>query len=378
MNRISSIQFAISGSWDWDHTSTDKGLFLYEHHSDSGELTLLDHILSGAKIGCTPVQGKNDLFYVVEERGTLDGRKAGGGGYIHVIRLNRERKKLEIVQRARSLAVNPSYCAVDPKNRYLAVVHHTSSRNTATKLYRDTDGTIVSRTEHDDAAAVLFTLNEDGTIGEAADFDVYPDEGNKVSLLHSVHFIPGTEYLVSADKGLDAVHIWKNSDGKLERTDSVKTAEGSDPRYIAFHPSLPVFYVNNEQKPVLYTFAFHDGKAELIHEETVMNKECRMKAMASDLLISKDGKHLYNALRICDMIAVYDIDQEGIPHFAGNISSQGSHNRGMALSPDGRFLYLCNMESDCIAVFAADETSGSLSEAFTISQSRASNMLFVR
>ncbi len=378
MKANKSSQYIISGSWDWDGKTTEKGLFLYRYNASDGSLILLDHILENMKAGFTPIQGKHDLFYVVEECGTLQGCKAGGGGYVHTIRLNRETEKLETVSRNETHAVNPSGCALSEDGRYLVAVHHTSSRNIATKLTRDENGNVLPMLVHDDAAVVLFHLNEDGTIGSLCDYDVYADSDSKVSLLHSVYSIPNTGLLVSGDKGLDAVHAFRIENGKLIRVNDVNTMNGSDSRYIALHPRLPLFYVNNEQKPLVYTCSYDQNGIRLVHTARTITEDADYKAMASDIVITRDGKHLYNALRICDEIAQFDIDEEGIPHFVKTVKGNGGHSRGMALSPDGRFLFICNMEADNITCFSINPDNGELTQHAVTVQSRAANLAFVR
>ena len=156
----------------------------------------------------------------------------------------------------------------------------------------------------------------------------------------------------------------------------LEVPDGSDPRYAAFHPEKPLFYVNNEQTSKLYTVTIQKktGRMKLLAETELMDQP--LIGMASDTVISPDGKYVYTALRMADMISVCSLDAKGIPHLSECVPSGGSNARGMAFSKDGRFLYVCNTESDVITVFRV-QTDGKLKKGREIRVSRPANLCFL-
>ncbi|MGN0967957.1 MAG: lactonase family protein, partial [Oscillospiraceae bacterium] len=68
-----------------------------------------------------------------------------------------------------------------------------------------------------------------------------------------------------------------------------------------------------------------------------------------------NGKVLYCTLCGLNLIVVCRIDENGVPRPVQRINSRGNLPRGIALSPDGRFLLSGNMVSGDITTFAVDE-----------------------
>ncbi len=365
-------KYAIIGSWDWDGTDTVKGVNTAAVNEKTGNLSRFRNYVPDVKSGCTAAV-RDNIIYFTDEQKTLKGNANGGGGYLYAAEVSSQ-GEIEIISQRPSLAVNPSYCTVDSTGRYLIAVHHGSSRNCATKIRKE-NGRIISEVVHDDAAAVLFELHADGTIGEAADAVFHEKEGRQ-SHLHSIYNVPDSGLLLICDKGLDCIYTYAVRRGKLVLKDTLSLPEGSDPRYGAFHPVLPLFYANNEQRSVLYTVRFNKrtGKLKLIGETQLMDQP--LIAMASDTVITADGKYLYTALRMADVISVCSADEKGMPHLIGTIDAGGKNARGINLSRDGRFLYVCNTESDVIAVFRI-QPDGTLKKSREIPCSRPANIRFL-
>lgn len=366
---------AIAGSWDWDGTDTEKGLTLLEWNEKTGALTPADHILPQAKIGCTPVRGKRGVFYTVEETKTADGRQYGGGGYV-IAAKKTPAGKLKLLSRVPSLSTNPSYCALCGNGRYLIAVHHTSSKNTATKLVRRKNGTIANKVVHDDAAVVLFRINDDGSVGEAVDYYVPKDEGGRTPLLHSVYNIPDTDLILVCDKGSDKVYCFRIEDEKIILSDTVRTEDGTAPRYGVFHPAKPLFYAVNESRTQVGTYLYDTEEGSLFLQAVTELTDEPLIGMPSDVIITPDGKHLYAILRMCDRIAELDISEDGIPVLIRTSDCGGKNARGIQMDRKGRYLYVCNTESDVITQFAIQK-NGRLKKKADIPLERPASLMIL-
>lgn len=77
---------------------------------------------------------------------------------------------------------------------------------------------------------------------------------------------------------------------------------------------------------------------------------------AQDILVHPDGKWLYVTLCGLNLIVVMKIDENGIPTVIQRIPSGGNLPRGLALSPDGRYLLAGNMVSGDITTFRWGQT----------------------
>ena len=366
-------KLAVIGSWDWDGSDTQKGITVCRVNEKTGKLSGFANYLPDVKCASTPDAGKDNIIYFADEQKAPAGRKTGGGGKLYAAKIN-EKGKAEIISEVPSLGVNPSYCCIDASGKYLIAVHHTSSRDSATVLKKNRKGEVVQEIIYDDAAIVLFELNEDGTIGKPADYQCHKSKNGKVSLLHSVYRLPESDLLIICDKGLDQIYSYTIRKGKLVLKDTLKVPDGSDPRYAAFHPEKPLIYVCNEQRTCLYTVRCikKTGRLQLIKETELIDEP--LIAMASDIAVH-DG-YVYTALRFADVISVCRLDQRGIPKLIQTIPCGGVNARGIAISKDGRYLYSCNTESDVITVFRIQK-NGTLKQSSEISVGRPSSLRFL-
>lgn len=371
--------YAIVGCWDWDGSTKEKGLRVCRYHSETGHIELLSGILPEIKVGFQPLLHKNSKLYFVEEQKHTDNHKNGGGGYVYVVQFHPENERLFVVCRRESLGVNPCGCALSKSGEFLLVVHHTSTKDTATKLMRNVDGTITNKIIYDDAAIVLFRIAEDGCIQEVCDYAVHEPQNDKASLLHAVYSYHN--HFIICDKGLDCLYSYDvdEEQGKLRLQDTIHVEQGSKPRYCAFHPIKPLFYGSNEGCEKIYTYCCNpeNGKLSVLCETSLHVKgEKEQGHMSSDIMITPDGRFLYVALRGINQLISFELDEKGIPRRRGAICCGGINPRGLSIDPDGMFLYSCNTESDDITCFKIQEDGGLLKQE-SIKISRPANMMFL-
>ena len=72
---------------------------------------------------------------------------------------------------------------------------------------------------------------------------------------------------------------------------------------------------------------------------------------AADMVVAQDGRHLYCSVRGLDQIAVFTVDKEGLLTLIQNISCYGKNPRGLSLSPDERYLFVMNRDSNTIVTY---------------------------
>ena len=125
---------------------------------------------------------------------------------------------------------NPVDLALDPTERFLVVANY--GAGTVAVLPLGEDGEL-------NPPSQLVTL--EGRPGPN------PKEQSS-SHPHGVIFDPGGQFVIVPDKGFDKTFIFRFEDGRLSPTEqaAVVARPGAAPRHCAFHPKLPVLYVNNE------------------------------------------------------------------------------------------------------------------------------------
>jgi 6-phosphogluconolactonase (cycloisomerase 2 family) len=355
--------YALIGSWGFE--KKNKGLSVYRYDPEGA---VLDHIATSfidVSVGQQFVDNERRIVYIVDERDSRRG-EVGGGGYVLAVRLESKNGELDLINEKESLASNPSYIWIDKSKKYAVVAHH-GGRGYVTKVVRKEDGSFGSQTLFDDAALVLFRLNDDGGIGDVCDVLTMPagavPEKNVVSHLHSVIADPSDKLWLVCDKGADCIYSCRLDTGaeKLKLLAETRIERGSAPRYGVFHPFLPVFYANTEQHPVLLSYKFDTesgkltriGKLPLITGDQDVNDG--VKIQASDMVIHPSGKYLYAALRGVNKIVGIEVSPGGDISLKQDIDCQGINPRGLCLSPDSRYLFSMNVQSDTVCVFAVSE-----------------------
>lgn len=354
---MSEKQLVLVGNWHY--IPGPRGCTVYEYHPDSAKLEMLDTWFPDLAAGQLAVDEARGIAYAVNETSEQPGTCGGGGGVVSIVP-NGASGALSIRNQIRTFASCPSYLCLDRSGRFLVAVHHAGPTH-VTKLVREPNGGVSSATEYNDAPVELIRLKPDGSLGEICDIALAEPRGctgpNTHSILHAVICDPSGELYLVLDPGLSKIDSYRidRTAGRLTPLHENAVEAGEKPRYGAFHPSLPLVYVNNEKSPYLMTFRYEitSGVLERTAVAPLQTEENRGKPTeASDIVISPDGSTLYVSDRGSNLIAVFSVGADGIPQLVENIPCGGRNPRGLAISPDGGFLLVANSDSPNIAVFS--------------------------
>jgi 6-phosphogluconolactonase (cycloisomerase 2 family) len=119
-------------------------------------------------------------------------------------------------------------------------------------------------------------------------------------------------------------------------------------------------YVNHERNTLVsaYHYSKDSGLLTLIgHTETLQDPDSAKNAErveSSDIMITSDAKRLYVCIRGVNLVSVMDVDGHGGLRVKQNIGCCGDP-RGLCMSPEGRYLYTCNMMAGNITTFAVEQ-----------------------
>lgn len=373
------------GNWSFEaKPAKGKGISIFEYLPENGDLKLIETICPEVAAGQLYLDAERGILYSNDECGERRG-EIGGGGYLLAFRIDRETGKLTLMNQKDSLSPEPSYLCLDKSKKYL-VTCHCSDPWHVTRIVKRPDGSYTNEVLFDDTALVMFRVNEDGSLGDVCDVAITPGTGGKgehsqvnvdpvsghiqlvevISRLHAVLASPSGEMLVTCDKGMDKVYTYRidREKGKLVFLNQWTAPEvACFPRYAAFHPDLKkkVLYVNNENFAQLNSFHYDEdtGVLERFHKVYLLPEDPGMvegkPVGAQDIMVHPNGKALYCTLCGLNLIVVCRLDDSGIPTPVQRIQSRGNLPRGIALSPDQRFLLSGNMVSGDITLFAVDE-----------------------
>lgn len=207
-------------------------------------------------------------------------------------------------------------------------------------------------------SVAVFALRPDGGLDRRTDLaqhagsSIVPD---RQECPHT-HQVTVHDHMVHAvDLGMDAiVHYRLTDEGRLEhvRTTTVRPL-GTGPRHLVFHPAGRVFVANELASTVsTYTSGFEllDVKPSCLVQPVGDN-------LPSELALSPDGRHLYVANRGNDTITTFVVDEAGLLPI-DEVSTGGTWPRHFAMLGGGAALCVANQHSGTVAVLDVDPDTG--------------------
>lgn len=146
--------------------------------------------------------------------------------------------------------------------------------------------------------------------------------------------------------------------------------EGTGPRHMAYHPTLPVAYFSNEQRVGVTVYDREDSGQLVLKQicDAMAQKQPRDGVSSSDIVITPDGRFVYIGVRGAkqnlDRIARYRVLEEGELQFLG-LTAADETPWGLALSPDGRLLFVSAFRGETLTAYSIGY-DGALTKAATL------------
>jgi 6-phosphogluconolactonase len=176
---------------------------------------------------------------------------------------------------------------------------------------------------------------------------------------HQVQADPSGRWVVSVDLGTDSVRVCDLRDciPVLHRESALRP--GSGPRHLAFHPGGGHAYVVNELTPTVTVCRWDapDGSLKPLAEVPVLPGAPAGDAYPSGIAVSPDGRFVWTATRGEDVLSVFAVEGGGEAlRLVGTVSCAGRWPRALAQSAG--FLYVANERSGDVTWFALDRATG--------------------
>ena len=292
--------------------------------------------------------------------------------------------------------VNPSWLALDRRQRFLYAAHGdgadatafavdqesgrltllnrqpTSGRN-GVRLAIDASNRFVVLANYSTGTVAVLPINPDGSLAPLSDLVTLqgkpgPHRTEQASAHpHDVVLDPRGRFLVVPDKGLDTTFVFRldTATGKLVPAEppSVASRPGAGPRHADFHPSQPYLYQMNELDSTITTFKWDTHRGELVPLQTIttLPPSYTGHSTTSEIAVAPSGRFVYGSNRGHDSIVVFAVDDaSGVLSPVAWESTQGKVPRFFALDPTGSLLYAANQNSDTIVTFRVDQATGKL------------------
>ena len=263
--------------------------------------------------------------------------------------------------------------SIDPKTGLLTSINQQSSMGKGPcHIVVDNTGKNVIVANYGSGSVAVFPVSADGKLGEASTFIQH--QGSSVDKnrqegphAHCVALDAANHFAFVCDLGLDKVMIYRFDPqaGKLTPNDppfaSIK--HGSGPRHITFGRDGKFAYVNNEMASTVTAFAYDDKAGALteIQSLSTLPEDFKGNTSTAEIAVHPSGKFLYVSNRGHDSIAIFAIDQtKGTLTYVEALSTGGKTPRHFAIDPSGKYLVAENQGSGNMLLCSIDQNDGRL------------------
>lgn len=365
------------------------GIYVYKQNPDDGSLAFVHRQDTVGNTSMLCISPDSRYLYAVDERKDFDGVYALGGG-VESYGIEPKSQMMTLLSRQLSYGSCPAFISVSPNGDYAAVANHGTNPCMATRIVRSEDGTFSVKRVPDTASVVLFPIDPQGRIMPAC--DVFISEGEdpeKPAHCHSVYFSRDGKRLFACDKGLSRIYVFtidkENNKLILENSSPYLCRKDSRTRHMAFHPERDLIFTSNEYEYSLSSYSV-DHATGIIKEldskstipgEFIQGRDIRPGTV--DVRVHPNGRFVYVSNRTTNngitsassapvtrdypngSIAIFGVDtSNGKLDLLAWQQLRCGNPRSFELSPDGRFLYVADLDRDTITKYEIDSDSGLL------------------
>ncbi|KAL1893505.1 hypothetical protein Sste5346_006333 [Sporothrix stenoceras] len=404
--------YVFVGSFVMPKPGDHDGLHVFRADTETGALTPVASYIPSLNVGTFAFDGQRSVLYVIDEvLSTAEFRDAhscssGGGGQVYAFSLDKATGKLTELGHWPSFGTQPAGLALTADNSHLIVSHFTSRTVTTTVTGDHTSGFALTP-RYDDATTVLFSLEGDGILGnngKPVDVYVHPSHASSPpACLHSVRGPKNGAFFVECDMARDQlITLTVDSAASSLNIQEVRDVPVRDahahsgPRYSAFHPTLPIFYVNYEYSPIIETFSYaktspKDVKASETRSPSYTSVSTvdvlpgelpgldqKPGVLLSDLIVHPSGNFAYTLVRGHNVVSGFKVDGEtGALKRIQTAQLGGNSPKGCTIGENGRWLYIALSQSSAVEVWRIGDDGLLEATDSTVTVPRPSAMLAV-
>jgi 6-phosphogluconolactonase len=184
---------------------------------------------------------------------------------------------------------------------------------------------------------------------------------------HAVVVDPSHRFLLAADLGADRIFIYRIDAAThgLSPAEPASTAvtAGAGPRHLAFHPNGRLAFLVTELSAQIHSYRWDARSGRLQHLQTLptLAADFAGPRRAAEIAVSHDGRFVYVSNRGEDTIVSYAVEpRSGRLQERQRIDAQGKVPWAFAFDASGRWLLVANQGSNAINVFSVDPRTGRL------------------
>jgi 6-phosphogluconolactonase len=308
---------------------TDKQLILFRMDPETGSLTPVERIAAGGEPAA--------LTVTPDRRFLLASLRAEGK--LASFRIDRATGKLRPINTVEA-GEDPGHIKTDHTGRYLFTAYYISAKVSVHGI--GTDGSITEQ-----------PLQEIATDTKA----------------HTVALDPSDRFLFVPHTGPNRIFQfrWNSEKGRLwpNVPAAISTGQGTGPRHLAWHPTRPIAYVDNEQAGSMTAYHLDSASGLLSPLSSISTLPPGYKGpvACSEIKMHPTGRFVYVANRGHDSIAKFSLgDDPEHPVSLGQIKTE-ANPRSIEIDPTGRFLLAAGEGSGYLSIYRIAPATGSLTLA---------------
>jgi len=343
-----SLSAARGEHWAYFGTYTrklSKGIYVSRYTAADGKMGPPELAGELTNPSWVTVHPKGQYLYAASETGNFQGQRTGS---VAAFSIDRATGKLSKLNELPSHGTSPCHVIVDGTGRSAVVANY---------------GT---------GSVACYPIQSDGSLGDASSVIQHTGSGPVAARQQGPHahqavLSPDNRFVLIPDLGLDKVMIYRLDPAKatLEAHEPAfaSTPPGFGPRHLAFHPKGRFAYVIGEMASSIAAYAFDPAKGSFQQLATIstLPEGFTGRNSTAEIEVHPSGRFLYGSNRGQDTIAVYAIDQsKGTLTMLEQIPSQGKTPRNFKIDPSGDFLFVANQDTDNIVGFRIDTKTGHL------------------
>ncbi len=245
----------------------------------------------------------------------------------------------------------PCFLSLDPSGQWLLTANYTSGN------------------------FAVYPVGADGMLDGATDLVQSSGTGPNTDRqegphAHMIAFDPSGQFVLGADLGSDRVLIYRlnSADGTLKANTGAMpayaaTKAGTGPRHFAFHPNGRYLYVNGELNSTVNAYLFDAATGATMPNGSLSTLPAGFTGTSTtaEIVVHPNGRFVYVSNRGHDSIAMFAVDDTtGTLTAMGHEPTQGRTPRSFAIDPTGTLLLAANQESDNVVAFRVDGNTGRL------------------
>ena len=288
------------------------------------------------------VSPNGKYMYCVNETGA----DVDSSGDVVAYELTENGTRCKYLNRMETGGFAPCYLEVHPSGKYLSVANYVGGK------------------------VNLFTLKPDGSLGNLADTKTQVGNGphaeQESSHPHQSVWSHDGRFMFVPDKGANKVFVYTLDTAKnvLLTSSEFALKSGSGPRHIAFSPDEKFAYVIGENNSEISVLAFdaRQGTFKNVQNISALPPSGTEVNHAAEIALTLDGRFLYATNRGRDAILAYKMDAKtGKLTNIGTYSTHGTVPRNFVISPDNRFVFVANQNTDNVFSYSINP-DGTLSD----------------